>query len=365
MSDRVGAATSGPERSGGKTSPSSAAQQSEPSAQRELEILTKRFEADRPHLRAVAHRILGSEHEADDAVQEAWVRLSRADTSDVGNLTGWLTTVVSRVCLDMLRSRTARREDPAELPETLVGDVADPEQEAVLADSIGPALLLVLDTLGPAERLAFVLHDMFAVPFPEIASIVGCSPAAARQLASRARRKVQGSAADEGSTGAAYESWTEAAGSAGRTDRATDATRTDAAARGDEPPPDVEDGSAQDVARRRTIVDAFLAASRGGDFAALLALLDPGVVVRADAAGVRIGAAALVRGADAVAETFSGRARAARLALIDGAPGAVWSAGGKPRVAFAFTIVGDRITVIDMLADPEALAGMDMEVLDD
>jgi RNA polymerase sigma-70 factor (ECF subfamily) len=321
-------------------------------------MVTERFEADRPHLRMVAHRILGSEHEADDAVQEAWVRLSRADTSGVGNLTGWLTTVVSRVCLDMLRSRTARREDPAELPETLVGDVADPEHEAVLADSIGPALLLVLDTLGPAERLAFVLHDMFAVPFPEIASILGCSPAAARQLASRARRKVQGMAAADGGR-------TEAARSAGGTDRATDTIRTDAAARGDGPPQDAEDFSAQDVARRRTIVDAFLAASRGGDFAALLALLDPGVVFRADAGGVRVGAAALIRGADAVAETFSGRAQAARLALIDGAPGAVWSAGGRPRVVFAFTIEGDRITAIDLLADPKTLAGLDLEVLDD
>jgi RNA polymerase sigma-70 factor, ECF subfamily len=360
MSDRVGAAASGPERSGGKTSPSSAARESDSSAQRELEILTRRFEADRPHLRAVAHRILGSGHEADDAVQEAWVRLSRANTSDVGNLTGWLTTVVSRVCLDMLRSRTARREDPVELPETLVGDVADPEQEAVLADSIGPALLLVLDTLGPAERLAFVLHDMFAVPFPEIAGIVGCSPAAARQLASRARRKVQGTAAaDGGRTDAAHGSRPGT-----RTEWGTDKTGASAAAGGGLPL-DAEDGRARDVARRRTIVDAFLAASRGGDFAALLAVLDPGVVLRADAAGVRIGAAALVRGGEAVAEVFSGRAQAARLALIDGTPGAVWSSGGKPRVAFAFTIEGDRITAIDLLADPETLAGFDLQFLED
>jgi RNA polymerase sigma-70 factor (ECF subfamily) len=278
----------------------------------DLEILADRFEQDRPHLRTVAQRILGSEHEADDAVQEAWVRLSRTDTSDVGNLTGWLTTVVSRVCLDMLRSRTARREDPAELPETVVGDVADPEHEAVLADAIGPALLLVLDTLGPAERLAFVLHDMFAVSFPEIAEIVGTSPAAARQLASRARRKVQGN------------------------------------------PPD----GAEDVARRRTVVDAFLAASRGGDFAALLALLDPDVVLRADPAGVQFGAEALVRGPDAVAATFSGRAQGARPALLDGAPGLLWSTGGTPRVAFVFTIEDGRITAIDLLADPGTLGAM-------
>jgi RNA polymerase sigma factor (sigma-70 family) len=290
----------------------------------DLEVLAGRFEQDRPHLRAVAQRILGSEHEADDAVQEAWVRLSRSDTSDVGNLTGWLTTVVSRVCLDMLRSRSARREDPAELPEDVTDDVADPEREAVLADAIGPALMLVLDTLGPSERLAFVLHDMFAVSFPEIAEIVGTSPAAARQLASRARRKVQG------------------AGGPGDDDSTGD----------------------EDVARRRTIVDAFLAASRGGDFARLLALLDPGVVLRADAAGVKFGAEALVRGADAVATTFSGRARAGRLALIDGVPGVVWSTGGTPRVVFAFTIEDGRITAIDLLADPETLSTLTLQPLD-
>src|SRR3954452_23576696 len=207
----------------------------------DLDLLARRFEEDRPHLRAVAQRILGSEHEADDAVQEAWVRLSRTDTGDVSNLTGWLTTVVSRVCLDMLRSRTARREDPAELPETVVAETADPEHEAVLADAIGPALMVVLDTLSPSERLAFVLHDMFAVPFPEIAEIVGCSPAAARQLASRGRRRGQG-------------------------------TRDD---------PAEGEPQAADVARRRDVVEAFLAASRSGDFAALLAMLDPEVVLRA------------------------------------------------------------------------------------
>ena len=278
------------------------------------ELLARRFEADRAHLRAVAHRILGSPDEADDAVQEAWVRLSRSDTSDVANLTGWLTTVVSRVCLDMLRSRAARREQPAELPEAPAADIAGPEQQAEMADAIGPALLLVLDTLNPAERLAFVLHDMFAVPFPQIAEIVGGTPAAARQLASRARRRVQGS-----------------------------------------PPPE------GDVTRARTVVDAFLAASRGGDFAALLALLDPEVELRADAAGVRTGAAELVRGPQAVAETFAGRARAARLALIDGAPGLVWLVNGTPRVVFAFTVAGDRVTGIELVADPDTLAAMTIE----
>ena len=280
------------------------------------DMLARRFEADRPHLRAVAHRILGSPDEAEDAVQETWVRLSRSDTADVGNLTGWLTTVVSRICLDMLRSRAARREQPAELPETPAADDPGPEHQAVLADSIGPALMLVLDTLGPAERLAFVLHDLFAVPFPQIAEILGGTPAAARQLASRARRRVR-----------------------------------------DAGPP------AGDAARARTVVDAFLAASRGGDFAALLALLDPGVVLRADPAGVASGAAGLVRGAQAVAETFAGRARAARLALVDGAPGAVWMLHGTPRVVFVFTVAGDRVTGIELLADPETLAGMTIEPL--
>ena len=276
----------------------------------ELEILAERFEADRGHLRAVAQRILGSAHEADDAVQEAWVRLSRADTADVDNLTGWLTTVVSRVCLDMLRSRQARREDPAELP-VVAAQTADPEQEAVLADALGPALLLVLDALGPRERLAFVLHDMFAVPFPEIAEIVGCSPAVARQLASRARRRVQGS---------------DPSGDAGET------------------------------VRRRQVVDAFLAASRGGDFAALLELLDPDVVLRADPAAVAMGTNALVRGPQGVAEVFSGRAKALRHALIDGAPGLVWALRGEPKVVFAFTVEDGRVTRIEQLADLDGVA---------
>src|SRR5712692_3270342 len=229
--------------------------------------LAEQFEANRTHLRAVAYRMLGSLSEADDAVQESWLHLSRSGTSGVENLGGWLTTVVARVCLDMLRSRKSRREESlsAHLPEQIVSGEAgtDPEHEAVLADSVGPALLLVLETLAPAERLAFVLHDMFAVPFDEIAPMVGRSPAAARQLASRARRRVQGAATV----------------------------------------PDT------DRVRQREVVGAFLAASRGGDFAALLALLDPDVGLRADPEAVRVGAAKEVRGATAVANTFSGRAR--------------------------------------------------------
>ncbi|HEX5199484.1 MAG TPA: sigma-70 family RNA polymerase sigma factor [Actinoplanes sp.] len=282
----------------------------------ELEILAARFEADRPHLRQVAQRILGSAHEADDAVQEAWVRLSRSDTSEVGNLTGWLTTVVSRVCLDMLRSRQARREDPAELP-VVAAEGADPEQEAVMADALGPALLLVLDTLSPRERLAFVLHDMFAVDFPQIAEIVGCSPASARQLASRARRRVQGS----------------------------------------------EPEDSGQMARKREIVDAFLAASRGGDFTALLNLLDPSVTLRADEAAVAMGTTALAEGPEAVAGVFSGRAKALRHAFIDGLPGLVWALHGEPKVAFAFTVDDEdgRVTGIEQIADQATLAALEIE----
>ncbi|WP_212993968.1 sigma-70 family RNA polymerase sigma factor [Actinoplanes auranticolor] len=280
-----------------------------------MDELARRFETDRPHLRAVAQRMLGSAAEADDAVQEAWLRLSRSDTSEVSNLTGWLTTVVSRVCLDMLRSRAARREDSGEAPEAPAAEQTHPESEALLADAMGPALLVVLDTLTPAERLAFVLHDMFAVPFPEIAEIAGSSPAAARQLASRARRKVQGRDAEE------------------------------------------------DRARSRTVVEAFLAASRSGDFAALLALLDPEVVLRADAAAVGFGANSLLRGAAAVAETFSGRAQHAEPALLDGEAGLVWAPGGTARVAFAFIIVDGRITGIEQIADPADLGGMEVRVL--
>ena len=287
----------------------------------ERELLAERFEANRNHLRSVAYRMLGSLSEADDAVQEAWLRLSRSRASEVENLGGWLTTVVARVCLDMLRSRKSRREEPlgVHAPDPIVSreDGTDPEHEALLADSVGLALLVVLETMATAERLAFVLHDLFAVPFDEIAPIVGRSPAAARQLASRARRRVQGAAS------------------------VPDADRT----------------------RQREVVDAFLAASRNGEFDALLALLDPGVVLRADPAAVRTGATKEVRGAAAVAATFSGRARTAKLALVDGVAGAVWAPGGRPRVVFAFAITQGKIVGIDLLADPERLRQLNPVIL--
>ncbi|HEX3268979.1 MAG TPA: RNA polymerase sigma factor SigJ [Gaiellaceae bacterium] len=284
----------------------------------EQDWLANRFEEHRANLRAVAYRMLGSRTEADDAVQEAWVRLSRSDTSDVENLGGWLTTVVARVCLNMLRSHESRREQHVErgVPEPI--ESSDPEDEALLAESVGLALLVVLETLTPAERVAFVLHDLFDVPFDEIAPVVGRSPAATRQLASRARRRVRGAEATPEAT----------------------------------------------LARRREIVDAFLAASRGGDFGALLALLDPDVVLRADAEAVRMGATQKVSGARAVAETFSGRARVARPALVDGAAGAVWASGGQPRVVFGFTISDGKIVEIKLLADPERLARLDLTILD-
>jgi RNA polymerase sigma factor (sigma-70 family) len=282
----------------------------------ERDALADRFEANRAHLRVVAYRMLGSISEADDAVQEAWLRLSRTGDAGVENLNAWLTTVVARVCLDMLRSRKSRREEP--LGVHVTDPIANPEHEAMLADSVGLALLVVLETLAPAERLAFVLHDMFAMPFDEIAPIVKRSPAAARQLASRARRRVQGATA---------------AGDA-------------------------------DPTSRREIVDAFLAASRGGDFGALLALLDPDVVLRADEATVRAGAEKEVRGAAAVATTFAGRARTAQLALVNGAVGAVWAPGGRPRVVFGFAISNGRIIGIDLIADPARLSELDLSILE-
>ncbi len=299
----------------------------------EQQGLAGQFEANRAHLRAVAYRMLGSRSEADDAVQEAWLRLSRSETSGVENLGGWLTTVVARVCLDMLRSRKSRREEPldAHQPESIVdrADGVDPEHDALLANSVGLALLVVLETLAPAERVAFVLHDMFDLPFDEIAPIVGRSPAAARQLASRGRRRVRGAGV------------------------APDADRT----------------------RQRKIVDAFLAASRGGDFEALLAVLDPDVVLTADFAAVRAsksrqaqGApplAAEIRGARAVANTFLGRAAAARPALVDGSAGLVWAPGGRPRAVFTFTTAGGKIVAIDLVADPERLSRLDLVVLND
>jgi RNA polymerase sigma factor (sigma-70 family) len=283
----------------------------------EHEVLADRFEANRAHLRAVAYRMLGSLSEADDAVQEAWLRLSRSGDAGVENLNAWLTTVIARVCLDMLRSRKSRREEP--LGAHLTDPIANPEHEAMLADSVGLALLVVLETLAPAERLAFVLHDMFAMPFDQIAPIVKRSPAAARQLASRARRRVQGASA----------------------------------------------GPDSDHTLRRKVVDAFLAAARGGDFDALLALLDPDVVLRADPAAVRMGSAAAVLGAADVAATFSGRARTAQPALVNGAAGAVWAPGGRPRVVFAFTIEGEKIVQIEMLADPAHLGQIELAILSD
>src|SRR5437764_520790 len=261
----------------------------------ERDWLAERFEEHRSRLRAVAYRMLGSLSEADDAVQEAWLRLNRSDASEIENLGGWLTTVVGRVSLNMLRSRRTRREQPLDavhVPEPIVDrvDSTDPEHEALVADSVGLALLVVLETLSPAERLAFVLHDIFGVPFDEIAPIVDRSPEAARQLASRARRRVRG-----------------------------ETTVPDA-----------------DLATQRRVVDAFLAASREGDFDALLEVLDPDVVLRADGTAVLAGATAEVRGARAVAETFKGRARAARPALVDGNAGLVWTQGGQPRMVFAF-----------------------------
>jgi RNA polymerase sigma factor (sigma-70 family) len=315
----------------------------------EHDWLAERFEENRPHLRAVAYRMLGSVSEADDAVQETWLRLSRAGTGGVENLGGWLTTIVARVSLNMLRSRTLRREEPMDAPVTgqpvmePVTEPAhgtDPEHEAVLADSVGLALLVVLDTLTPAERLAFVLHDMFAVPFEEIAPIVERSPVATRQLASRARRRVQEARVQEAEPDAS----------------------------GD---PDAERQPGE-IARRRDVVNAFLAASREGDFDALLTMLDPDIVLRADAAAARMGAdsadAAAARmgagtamtGARTVAGFFSGRAAAVRPALIDGAPGGVWTLRGEPRVVFAFTFTGSTIAAIELIADPEHIARLEV-----
>ncbi len=299
--------------------------------------LAEQFEANRSHLRSVAYRMLGSLAEADDAVQEAWLHLSRAETSNVKNLGGWLTTIVARVCLDMLRSRESRREESLgeHLPDPIARreDGIDPEHEAVTADSVGLALLVVLETLAPAERLAFVLHDLFGVPFDEIAPIVGRSPTAARQLVSRARRRVQGAAADPG------------------LDRARDPEAADL-----------------DRTRQREIVDAFLAASPGGDFEGLLALLDPDVVFRADGAavkaGVKAGISAESRGATAVAGIFSRLAgNTAQLALINGAPGTVWAPGGRPRAAFAFTVAHGKVVAIEMVVDPERLRQLDLTIL--
>jgi RNA polymerase sigma factor (sigma-70 family) len=290
----------------------------------EREWLAERFEEHRTRLRAVAYRMLGSLSEADDAVQEAWLRLSRADTSQVENLGGWLTTIVARVSLNMLRSRNLRREEPigVQLPEPIVdrADGTDPEHEALLADSVGLALLVVLETLSPAERLAFVLHDMFAVPFDEIAQIVDRSPDAARQLASRARRRVQ-----------------------------AENTVPDA-----------------DLDAQREVVEAFLAAARDGDFDRLVAVLDPNVVLRADL-GPLAGGLREARGAAAVAGqalTYSRLGLVMHPALINGAAGGVSTRDGRPFSVGGFTVRGGKIVEIDILADPERLRRLDLTVLD-
>ncbi len=292
----------------------------------EQDLLAGQFDANRTHLRSVAYRMLGSLSDADDAVQEAWLRLSRSDTAAVDNLGGWLTTVISRICLDMLRSRKARNEEPLgfQLPDPIVSrdDGTNPEHEAILADSVGLALLVVLDTLAPAERLAFVLHDVFAMPFDEIGPIVGRTPTAARQLASRARRRVQGEAAvpDTGLT------------------------------------------------RQREVVDAFLAASRDGDFGALVAVLDPDIVLRVDTGSLPAGTSRLVRGAAAVARqalTFSAIERVVVPALVNGTAGIVTFVAGQPFAVMSFTVRNGRIAAIDILADRERLARLDLSALVD
>ncbi|MFC0453902.1 sigma-70 family RNA polymerase sigma factor [Rhodococcus jostii] len=296
------------------------------------DVPTDRFQEHRPRLQAVAYRMLGSASEADDAVQEAWLRMSRADTGDVENLEAWLTTVVSRVCLNVLRSREQRREEPLDVQahDPVVGHDAggDPEHEAMLADSVGLALLVVLDTLTPAERLAFVLHDMFDVPFDDVAPIVGRSSPAVRQLASRARRRVKGAA----------------------------------------PTPNSADPDSADLDRRRRVVDAYLAATRAGDFDALVALLDPDVVLRADAAVGPTPAPLVIRGARVVAKgalASAERARSTETALVNGTVGLVMAPRGRPYVVLTFTIVDGRITEIDVIAEPDRVRRLDLAPLGD
>ncbi len=288
--------------------------------------LAERFEGERSHLQAVAYRMLGSLDEAEDAVQEAWLRLSRSGSDGVDNLGGWLTVVVARVCLDMLRSRKARREEALDdaRPEPAAGPAASPgpESEALIADSVGLALLVVLDTLAPSERIALVLHDMFDVPFDEIAPIVGRSPTAARQLASRARRRVQGA----------------------------DTVRS------------------RDLGRQRKVVEAFLAASRAGNFEALLAVLDPDVVRRADRQAAAEGGALEVRGAATVARqalTASRRAQFAQLALVNGAVGVIVAPRGRLMLAITFTTRGDKIVELEAIANPERLRQLKLAILED
>jgi RNA polymerase sigma factor (sigma-70 family) len=284
----------------------------------ENEWLAGRFEASRPRLRAVAYRMLGSLSEAEDAVQEAWIHAARAEAGDVSNLDGWLTTIVARVCLDMLRSRKSRREEPLAVDQAIAA--AGPEQEAVLADSVGLAMLVVLDTLAPAERVAFVLHDMFGLPFGEISEVTGRTSAATRQLASRARRRVRGTPVVPG-------------------------TR---------------------LARQRELAAAYMAAARGGDMGALLSILDPEVELHADAASVPTGVPVMLRGAAVVAGTAimaSGRSRYAGLALIDGSPGIVMAPAGRLTLVLTFTFGDDKITGIEVIADPDRLSRLDLAVL--
>ncbi len=280
----------------------------------------EQFEADRPHLRAVALRILGDPGDADDALQEAWLRLSATDAASIANLTGWLTTVVSRICLNMLRSRHRRPSESidgsADAEQFLVQVALTPEDQAILADSMGHALLIVLDHLTPAERISFVLHDMFAVSFEEVGDILGKSPEACRQLASRARRRVR---------------------------LAQDPTA--------------------DPQQHRDVVVAFLAAAKNGDFQSLLSLLSPDVELVADAAAIVMGAPASLAGPHDVATRFSGGAQAARTVLLDGLAGLVWSQGGTPMVAFDFTVVAGNVTRIEMIADPDVLEEIEIEVL--
>jgi RNA polymerase sigma-70 factor, ECF subfamily len=299
--------------------PASAGPDSGGTASTRADWAAERFQENSVHLRSVAYRMLGSLTEAEDAVQEAWLRLSRADVSDVANLRGWLTTVVSRVCLDMLRSRAARREDliDAHVPDPIVTRAdEDPQEHAVLAESVGLALLVVLDTLSPSERLAFVLHDVFAVPFDDIGRVLRRSPAAAKQLASRARRRLRGA-----------------------------------------------DSPSADPARQRELMNAFQAAASGGDFEGLLAVLDPDVVLRADAGAGPLGPSQLLRGAHEVAaqaQRFAPMARHARPVLVNGMPGHLVVLGGQPAALIAVTVSNDRISEIDILADPDRLARLDL-----
>jgi RNA polymerase sigma-70 factor (ECF subfamily) len=289
----------------------------------EKKILAGQFEANRTHLRAVAFRMLGSRIEAEDAVQEAWLRLNRTDVGDIENLGGWLRTVVARICLDMLRSRKLRREDTisedgGDVPSEAGTASYDPEHEIVMADSVGLAMLVVLETLGPAERVAFVLHDMFDLPFDDIAPIVGRTTDATRKLASHARQRVQGTPISPQA----------------------------------------------DRARRRSVVEAFIAASCDGNFEALLAILDPDVVFRADEGAMRLGSAAELRGPAAVANAFNGRARGAKPAMLDGALGIVVESGGRTLLVLRVALKGDRIIGIEALANRESLDELEVAVLD-